>query len=927
MIQEEVTDVQLLQRGCSIANQDMTIHDFKNMVERETLIDSFVISPTDRVVQPTPGTFDFDDLVGSDGIVGVYQFPQAIINKNPVVREKLQHFKFFRSDVEIRILVNNDPFMAGMLGMHYAPYLMELEDSYQQNLSVQGLTSLPTTFLHTELANTATMTMPFINERDYFDLTQSQHSFGTTVITNWGVLPSDNNTIKVQVYARFVNSHASVPTNHTILIAQGGTENENEGPVTQASGLIGSLGTLAGNSGIPIISTIGSITSWVSRAVGAVASQFGWSKPINVSHPMHVERTPAKGYTHTMGTDGSVCLGTIPDNAIDSRDTNPNNEDEMVISHITMRTNIFQRIKWDKGDEFDELIGSWRHEPNKAQTTGHMGTFDYVSGLFQYWRGTVDYHIKFIKTQFHKGRLIFVYFPNDSPIPNKLTTEISTNYTCIIDLNEMNDAYRGSGEFVVSVPFMHSVPWMLVNHKRDDPYIGTIGVYVSVPLSCPSTCADYTMMWVGHSGGKSYELAIPKCSYEIVPSKPLIAQGGDDRSVMFGSSIDSAGMHATIQCIGERVDSLRPLVKRFTPNSIDGRKPALTAGTAQFYPQAVPDNDNSILRQIQRLFRFHAGGHRFKSISTSDAIVQSNLIDPQSRFTGISHTTMSSINNFNEIVLPHYSVNRCWATGRNPRVVPEFTTMGVRYDSYSYPGVVNQRINVDASFPALVKTDAWEGDNTGSLLITRIDGEDSIFLGFNPEATKIQPYQFSVTNGDSHCELLTIGPDVGKSMNIRIAEENTISDSVHSIYLITRTGSSDTPPLKVLYSKHEDHTDIRDRVCTLTSSDDAFDVNICITWTIPGDHTQSVQLTYFQFDKSVEVYAGSKLSLHKGDVVTTLWGGDPNAVLDKALERVAYRGIEGSVQQVAHPFATMIAGHDDFNSFFLCNPPLTKFID
>eukprot|EP01084_Bolivina_argentea_P104916 187828_1 len=929
MIQTETTEVSLPQKGRSIANEDSTIHDLINIVERETLIDEFIIASTDSTVTTNPVPFVFPNILDMNGIKGTYSFPQSILDKNKVIRSKIENFKYMRADVEIRVLINNNPFMAGMLGLHYAPYLFEIQDSYQQNLSAMGLTSLPTTFLNTELANTMTMRMPFINERDYFDLTATQHSFGTTVLTNWGIAKSENSTIKVQVYARFVNTKLLVPTNkglsydsEYLITAQSG-ENEYEGPITQASGAIGKLGSLAGQSGIPVISTIGKVTSWVSRAVGAVAGHFGWSKPVNLSHPQHVERTPGKGYTHTLGTDGSVSLGTIPDNSIDCQDANPSTEDEMVISSIISRPNYFQKMTWSKSDTFGAEIGHTYHSPNK-QVNYFWGTFSYVCAMFQYWRGTIRYHFRFIKTKYHMGRLIFVYFPSGVP-SSKLTTEITTNYTCIVDLNEINSDDLGSGEFTLDIPYMASTPWSVVDGRGGNSTIGVLGVYVSVPLDAPTTCSDSIDIWVGHSGTDSFELAIPTSNLQIV------AQAGDERTNTMGTCSESPDMNATVQCIGERVDSLRPLVKRFTPNSFNGRIPALKAGVAEFYPQEISNNDNSLLRQIQRLFRFHAGGHRFKAIANEGAIVKASLLTPEAAYTGVSHITQSSINNFNEVILPHYSINRCWTTGRDPTVVPEFSTLGLRFDSFTYKPIIENSVNINAAFPTIGITEAWAGGETASFLTTRIPGLEYTYVGKNKTDTAITSFLMETTGSDVAYTTLTSAqlPPTGTTRIYRLGEENLIGADIIAIQLIWKNGPNAGTIFKTLYSTGLNHTAIEDQVMAIKDTDlEGYDLDLEVSWTTSADHSKSIQLTYFDIEDSpIYIVPGTVIPVETGDTICTLWTGETSARLASADPNTRIRGVEGSVEQQVNPFATLIAGHDDFTSFFLCNPPLSKLVE
>jgi hypothetical protein len=463
---------------------------------------------------------------------------------------------------------------------------------------------------------------------------------------------------------------------------------------------------------------------------------------------------------------------------------------------------------------------------------------------------------------------------------------------------------------------MASVPW-----TQTDDTVGVIGIYVSTPLAAPTTCADELIIWVGHSGGDSYELSVPTCAMSIV------AEGGDDRANMMGSTTDTPGMQATIQCIGERVDSLRPLVKRFTPNSLNGRTPAIKVGAAEFFPHAVPNNDNSMLRQIQRLFRFHAGGHRFKAVSNTGALVQANLLDSQARLTGVSHTTMSSINNFNEVLLPHYSVNRCWATGRDPNAVPEFTTLGMRYDSYSYTGVIETEVSKEAVFPAFGVTSPWAGGDHASFLVTKINSSlDYLWLGKNPSTPTIKQYVVKTSGGDSGQVPFEGLPNANEFINIRLAEENTIPETVESIQLMWVDGPNAGKVFKTFYSTLTDHTTIRKQIATIAKAD-ILDNNLVldVTWTAPKEQQISLQFTSITCPGyPIQAFPGTVIPIETGDTITSLWGGNPLARYDEAKATTRYSGLAGSVTRTVNPFSTLIAGHDDFNSFFLCNPPLTR---
>ena len=53
----------------------------------------------------------------------------------------------------------------------------------------------------------------------------------------------------------------------------------------------------------------------------------------------------------------------------------------------------------------------------------------YCASMFAYWRGSVDFVFKFVKTDFHSGRLMFVFNPGGS-VADWARTYIKRRYHC-----------------------------------------------------------------------------------------------------------------------------------------------------------------------------------------------------------------------------------------------------------------------------------------------------------------------------------------------------------------------------------------------------------------------------------------------------------------------------------------------------------------
>jgi len=179
--------------------------------------------------------------------------------------------------------------------------------------------------------------------------------------------------------------------------------------------------------------------------------------------------------------------------------------------------------------------------------------------MFNFWRGSIDIVFKFVKTDFHSGRLMFVFSPGTG------TSDFATanySYREIIDIRE-------SSEFTVRVPFANYRPYLNANEST-----GSAILYVLNPLVATGTVSNSIQLIVEVGFGPDVEFALPYFRGQIrlaAPPPPGFAEPhiGDlsnttdfDLLAIDGSS-PAQQVQTSIFCIGEKLTSFRQLLKRF----------------------------------------------------------------------------------------------------------------------------------------------------------------------------------------------------------------------------------------------------------------------------------------------------------------------------------------------------------------------------
>lgn len=543
--------VPMSSRSSPKSNTNMADHSLRDMIERFVVVDTFLWRTSSQVLPMNLNLADY--RASTPKYLKSYILPQALLDKSVLLREKLNNFMLMRADIEIDIKVNATPFQQGALAMVYDPRVLNTSKFRGEGSEfLASVTSLPHRVMYLEKTNAMTFEVPYANIVDYINLTDTDSTFGVLNIYAFSPLRgiSGEEQVDVTVRARFKNLELKVPTDNSLnsqlkyremarraldppvysenlgLTAQS-LEGEKIGPVTRIAGAIATIGGAL--SGVPVIGNAAAMVGWFARGVGNVATAFGWSKPIDLIMPVAMYARPAAYMGNTEGKDASVMLAQIADNAIDPSDMIPSGLDEMALSFIFARPNTIGRITVPKPVFLQEdILFSWEVAPfnyMSAQLDSNgqdfcLGSFSFASLMYKLWRGSIEYSLTAVKTQYHSARVMAVYFPNRtrSEIPAKYGEAMTTNSNVLFDLTaNAEDEFSLTRPIVI--PYTSEEPWKQTLHKDIDgnyvantmkTSIGTVAVYCINELVCPDTVAQEVTFLLQVKAGPDYEVAVPQ---------------------------------------------------------------------------------------------------------------------------------------------------------------------------------------------------------------------------------------------------------------------------------------------------------------------------------------------------------------------------------------------------------------------------------
>jgi len=425
----------------------------------------------------------------------------------------------------------------------------------------------------------------------------------------------------------------------------------------------GGLSTL---SKIPILGNLFTRPAWISSAASNIFKILGFSKPTSQSPACESKLRGQNRMANYNGVDTSHKMALSADNEIETKPGMAGTSaDEMDMSHILSIPNFWDRFNWDTTQSTDTILWDNFVTPFKVKNYSatitdrfrctHMG---YVANTHGYWRGSIVYTFKFVKTKFHSGRLriSFIPFYFNTTISTG-TPDVSRTQKVIVDLRE-------STEVSFTIPYVSSRPWMFCirpeaswlganNQLMYNAVTGIVRVEVLNQLVAANNVFPSVETLVEVNGGPDLTFAAP-CGPSYVPwggnftalesakqekehreeydNRVGVQMMGENEAIarndaqhgVHPMSIDTHKIDANwspeAMSIGEKIMSVRQLIKRFGYWNTLGFSSTNMAFCLSPFSVAAPKNstpgtgsfDISLYSYYYYLYAFYRGSMRLK---------------------------------------------------------------------------------------------------------------------------------------------------------------------------------------------------------------------------------------------------------------------------------------------------------------------------
>lgn len=485
------------------------------------------------------------------------------------IENKLTNYARLRCRLKVRFILNASPFYSGSLRASYFPL-----EPFGGERSIFGSAASnlirysqpPGVYLEPQTMSSAEMTLPFVWEGDWLNTADAESfsNMGIIGIVQYARLLSANDVtgtgVTVRVYAWAEDVEIAGLTVEPVM--QSDEYEEEQGVISAPASAVGRVARLAAN--VPMLAPYARAAEFGANAVSGVAKLFGYSNPpvIEDSMPVTVKSFHAMANTDTRVPLDVLAIDPKNELALSSSVNGYSGEDELSIVYLCGRESFLLGSTWTSTTPLNGLIFSSTVHPGLTQEEPvgviHTTPMAYFSEMFQYWRGGLKFKFRFIKTKYHRGRVLISWDPN-SNITSTSDTETAT-LSRVVDI-------ENETEVEMIVPYKASLPYL--NCRLDQevsssltPTIsmdrtfhnGTITMRVQNALTGPAATPQITvLMFV--SACEDFEFQVPNELNDAFTIWPL----EQSQPVLEEQSPQATKGQVTM---GEKVASIRSILHR-----------------------------------------------------------------------------------------------------------------------------------------------------------------------------------------------------------------------------------------------------------------------------------------------------------------------------------------------------------------------------
>lgn len=303
--------------------------------------------------------------------------------------------------------------------------------------------------------------------------------------------------------------------------AGGHTEYEDQGAISKvATSIEAAAGKLTNT---PVIGPFAMATKIGAGAVSSIAKIFGFSRPpilTNTSYfkPKHISDLAT---CDSLETVTKLTVDSKQEITLDPRTVGLSGEDELSLSVLAKKSTLLTTFLWATTDAADVQLFSIHVAPMLEQYLGFAEathtyqptTLSFITWPFANWSGSLKFRFQIVRSNFHNGRLQFVYDPEGGSTAT--AGEFNTVYNQIVDIAHVDDfemevAWTKDEPYLSTAWDKTATHWVAgaTNLATNAFANGTLTVNVVNELNAPVNSADVEIL-VYVSAGDDFELTNP----------------------------------------------------------------------------------------------------------------------------------------------------------------------------------------------------------------------------------------------------------------------------------------------------------------------------------------------------------------------------------------------------------------------------------
>ena len=454
--------------------------------------------------------------------------PWNLLLTDPSYKEKMGGFGLFRGNLHMKFTINGSPFYYGGLMAAYTPLSGYRTDTAAglPNQALVCTSQKPHVWLNVQNTSSADLVVPFLAPYPFADTTAATYTaLGKLDFVIYKSLQSANgvtgSAVDVQVFAWIDDIELTGPTNQPV--SQSDVEYEQDRTVSSTASTVAAVsGAL---SGVPVIGPYAMATSEMAKTIGSAAELFGFTNVPNISDVNPIFPTPFSLASTQISTPiTKLSLQPKQETALGASQHGGREEDELTMKSFLQRESFLVGSNWDTTDTPGTTLFTSHVTPQLWQSNGStqmaFPPMGYLSQMFQYWRGSVEFTVKVIRSKYHRGRLLLAWDRNATNLNQGASLGNTNTFSTVLDLDEADEVtfsvpYIQARQFswTYSVGPTASLLWNTTNAPSGalapGNANGVFNVRVLNRLTAPEATSDVEIL-IFVRGGPDLEMAGPR---------------------------------------------------------------------------------------------------------------------------------------------------------------------------------------------------------------------------------------------------------------------------------------------------------------------------------------------------------------------------------------------------------------------------------